>query len=279
MRINKDSLQARVKNLASKKKIPSNIILQEYFFDSFLRRLSKSEYMKNFVFKGGFLLSTDLGIDSRSTMDIDFLLRNLDFEKGNIKNVFEEIVSVDVDDNVAFEFRDITEIREEDIYGGYSISLLGKLENIRVPVNIDVATGDPITPSSITYRYKCLFDDSYIEFASYNFETILAEKLQTILHRGTANSRSKDYYDVYIIKKLRMNVINRDQLKAAFNNTCQHRGTSLAKKEVLEIIREIETNKTIQKRWERYAEKYVFASEIPFSEIIEALRLFAELVA
>ncbi len=278
MRINKDSLQARVKNLANKKKVPSNTILQDYFFDAFLRRLSKSKYIKNFVFKGGFLLSTDLGIDFRSTMDIDFLLRNLAFEKESIKNIFKEIKDIDADDNVTFDFREITKIREEDVYGGYNVSLLGKLENIKVPVSIDVATGDPITPSSITYRYKCLFDDSFIEFPSYNFETIVAEKLQTILYRGTANSRSKDYYDIYIINKLRIDDINPNHLRAAFNNTCEHRGTTFTKEEVLEIVQTIETSKTIQDRWARYTEKNAFASKIPFSEIAEALRFFVNMV-
>jgi predicted nucleotidyltransferase component of viral defense system len=208
MKINKNSLQARIKNLSSQKGVPSNVILQDYFFDAFLKRLAKSQYVKNFVFKGGFLLSTTLGIDFRSTMDMDFLLTKLAMNKENIEKIFKEIAEIDVEDSIIFEFVDINDIRQEDEYGGFNVSLLGRLENIKVVVSIDIATGDPITPSSVSYNYRCLFDNEILTFVAYNFETIIAEKLQTILNRGVTNSRSKDFYDLYIIYKLRWNDIS-----------------------------------------------------------------------
>lgn len=180
MKINKNSLQARIQNLSIQKGVPSNVILQDYFFDAFLKRLAKSKYVDNFVFKGGFLLSATLGIDFRSTMDMDFLITKLMMTKKNIEKIFKEIADIEVDDYIHFEFVDIADIRQEDVYGGFNVYLLGRLENIKVVVSVDVATGDPITPSSVSYKYKCLFDNEVLIFAAYNFETIIAEKLQTI---------------------------------------------------------------------------------------------------
>lgn len=201
--ISKNALQAKINNLSSKIGVHQNILLKSFFFDEFLKRLETSPYKDNFVFKGGFLLSTSLGIDLRSTMDIDFLLRKLDLSRENIVNIIKEVASINIDDGIIFEFQSINEIREEDEYGRYNVTLLGRFENIKETVNIDIATGDPITPNAINYEYKCLLDNDVLKFKAYNYETIIAEKMQTILFRGIANSRSKDFYDLYIIHKLK----------------------------------------------------------------------------
>ena len=159
MKINKSSLQARVNNLANEKGVPANVILQDYFFDAFLKRLAVSSYADNFVFKGGFLLSTSLGINYRSTVDIDFLLRKESLTRDNIETIFRNIIATKIDDNITFEYLGLEEIRKEDEYGGFNVSLIGRLENIKQPVSIDIATGDPITPSAVVYTHKCLFDD------------------------------------------------------------------------------------------------------------------------
>lgn len=271
MKINKNSLQSRIKNISSEKGVPSNVILQNYFFDAFLKRLAKSKYKSNFVFKGGYLLSANLGIDTRSTMDIDFLLTKLALTKDNIENIFKEIVETQVDDNVKFEFIRIEDIRKEDAYGGFNISLLGKLDNIKVVVYVDVAAGDPITPSSISYKYKCLFDNEILTFASYNFETILAEKLQTIFKRGVSNSRSKDFYDIYIIYKMRWNLIDTQILKEAFNNTCKYRGTIISIDEAKNITNMVANDLTMKRRWNSYVAKNSFASGIKFSDTIDVI--------
>ena len=276
MKINKNSLQARIKNLSSQKGVPSNVILQDYFFDAFLKRLAKSQYVENFVFKGGFLLSATLGIDFRSTMDMDFLLTKLAMNKENIEKIFKGIAEIDVDDNVTFEFVDINDIRQEDEYGGFNVSLLGRLENVKVVVSIDIATGDPITPSSVSYHYRCLFDNEILTFAAYNFETIIAEKLQTILNRGVTNSRSKDFYDLYIIYKLRWNDINISTLKEAFNNTCRYRNTIFSSGHATEIKNQIENDLSMQKRWESFLKKNEFASDISFSDTISVLNIILE---
>ena len=276
MKINKNSLQARIKNLSSQKGVPSNVILQDYFFDAFLKRLAKSQYVENFVFKGGLLLSTTLGIDFRSTMDMDFLLTKLAMNKENIEKIFKGIAEIDVDDNITFEFVDINDIRQEDEYGGFNVSLLGRLENVKVVVSIDIATGDPITPSSVSYNYRCLFDNEILTFAAYNFETIIAEKLQTILKRGVTNSRSKDFYDLYIIYKLRWNDINISTLKEAFNNTCRYRNTIFSSGYATEIKNQIENNLSMQKRWGTFSKKNKFASDISFSDTISVLNIILE---
>ena len=278
MKINKNSLQARIKNLSSQKGVPSNVILQDYFFDAFLKRIAKSQYAENFVFKGGFLLSTTLGIDFRSTMDMDFLLTKLAMNKENIEKIFKEIAEIDVDDNITFKFVDINDIRQEDEYGGFNVSLLGRLENVKVVVSIDIATGDPITPSSVSYNYRCLFDNEILIFAAYNFETIIAEKLQTILSKGVTNSRSKDFYDLYIIYKLRWNDINISTLKEAFSNTCRYRNTIFSSGHATEIKNQIENDLSMQKRWESFSKKNEFASDISFSDTISVLNIILETV-
>ena len=193
MKINKNSLQARIKNIRDKLDVPSNVILQNYFFDRFLMRLSKSKYSNNFIFKGGQLLSSYLGLEFRSTLDMDFCLNGFSLEKEIIFNILDEIINIDVGDLVSFEIKEISNIREIDIYGGYNVALLARLENIKTDISIDIATGDPITPNAILHSYKCLFEEKSIELNAYNFETILAEKIQTILDRGISNSRSKDF--------------------------------------------------------------------------------------
>ena len=271
MKINKNSLQARIKNLSNEKGVPSNVILQDYFFDAFLRRLAKSKYVDNFVFKGGFLLSASLGIDYRSTMDIDFLLTKLTMTKDSVIKVFKEISQINVNDNIIFEFAEISDIRQEDEYGGFNVTLLGRLENIKVMVNVDVATGDPITPSSVRYEYKSLFDNETLTFDAYNFETIIAEKLQTILNRGVANSRSKDFYDLYVIYKLRWNDIDVSILKKAFTNTCEYRKTVFTSEIANEQKNQILNDLNMQKRWDSFVKKNNFAFGIKFVDTIWAL--------
>jgi len=278
MKINKDSLRSKVNKLANDKSVSPNVILQQFFFDAFIKRLAKSKYLNNFVFKGGFLLSIDLGIENRSTMDLDFTLRNIKFDSKNIKTIFKEIISIDADDPLKFKILDVKDIRKEDEYGGFSVSLLGILENIKVNLSIDIATGDPITPSAITYKYNCIFDDMTIKFPSYNFETILAEKLETVLNRGITNSRSKDFYDIFIIDKMKYELINKTDLSKAFRNTCKYRNTHFTKEDSLNIIGEIKENQIINKRWVNYTKKNPFASDIKFEETIKSILRFINCV-
>lgn len=271
MPINKNSLQARINNLSLKTGVHQNILLKSFFFDAFLKRLEVSKYVDNFVFKGGFLLSTSLGINLRSTMDIDFLLRKIDFEKERILDILKEVSQIDISDNVSFQYEDVNAIRKDDKYGGYNITFLGKLENIKEKISIDIATGDPITPMAIDYKYRCLFENKVLSFKAYNFETILAEKLQTILVRDTINSRSKDYYDIYIIYKLRWNEINAVILKEAFKNTCKYRDTHFTKEDSKKIIERINDDSQLKARWNNYCLKNAYAQGIDFLDVVKTL--------
>ena len=216
MKISKNAMQARINNL-------------------------------DFMFKGGYLLSLNLGIEFRSTLDLDFLLRNQPLRKDHLLDIIQKILQGDAEDGVSFTFVSITEIRKEDEYGGYRISLLSKFENIKVPVSIDVATGDPITPGPVSFSHICLFEDTPITLNAYNLETVVAEKLQTALTRGLINSRMKDFYDLYIIEKLRESELDKALLSQAYRITCQHRGSWHSQEDALSLLDVIREDSSMQK--------------------------------
>lgn len=271
MAINKASLRSRINKLSQETGVHQNILLKSFFFEVFLRRLCLSKYVDRFVFKGGFLLSTSLGIRFRSTMDIDVLAMRIKVERESIASIFREIVSIEIEDGVRFEVRGIGEIRPDDEYGGFNVKLSAGLENIKETVSIDIATGDPITPEAIDYLYKPLFEDTIFHLRAYNFETILAEKLQTILFRGIANSRSKDFYDIYIIYKLRWNEIDRSILRKAFARTCNYRGTVFSRSQAYAIVERIKGDAEMPRRWDSYRKRNGFASDVAFGETISSL--------
>lgn len=272
MKINKNSLQARINNLSKELNVHANVLLVSFFFDAFISRLAKSIYADKFVFKGGFYLATLLGVKNRYTADIDFLLRKESMDENRLKEIFSDIIATDADDSITFEIADISPIRDEDAYGGYSILLTGRLENVRQSFHVDVATGDPITPTDIEYSYQSLISNETIAFRAYNLETVIAEKLQTILSRGLLNSRCKDYYDIYIINQLQRKNISIPDLKKAFVTTCQYRKTPFEKEESLLILEEISKSNILQTRWSNYARKASFAKDITFEATVESCK-------
>lgn len=272
MKINKNSLQARINNLSKEMNVHANVLLVSFFFDAFISRLAKSIYADKFVFKGGFYLATLLGVKNRYTADIDFLLKKESMNENRLMEIFSDIIATDADDSITFEISDISPIRDEDTYGGYSILLTGRLENVRQSFHVDVATGDPITPKDIQYSYQSLIGHETIAFRAYNLETVIAEKIQTILKRGLLNSRCKDYYDIYIIKQLQWNSINFSDLKNAFEATCRYRKTSFKKEESFAILEEISNSEILLTRWKNYAKKSSFAKEVLFETTIESCR-------
>ena len=278
MKINKNSLQARINNLSKERGVHANVLLVSFFFDSFISRLAKSKYADNFVFKGGFYLATLLGVQNRYTADIDFLLRRESLTIDRLKTVFSEIIAIDADNPVSFEISDISPIRDTDAYGGYSVLLTGRLENVRQSFHVDVATGDPITPADIGYSYCSLIGGEKIAFRAYNLETVLAEKLQTILARGVLNSRCKDFYDVYIVRQLQWGSVDRQNLKDAFEKTCEYRKTSFGKGEADGILEQISSNEQLRSRWKNYAKKSSFARDVSFDSTISACRQVIEIV-
>ena len=278
MNHNKNSVQARIKMLSQKFNTNVNVLLATYFFEAFLYRLSKSTYCKNFIFKGGFYLSSVMGLQNRYTRDLDFKLTGENLEKENLQKIINEIIFQDVDDNISFVLSSIEQIRDEDQYGGYTVALTGHFENIRQVINIDIVTGDPITPNAIEYKYKRLIEEDTLDFMAYNLETILAEKLQTIFSRGLLNSRSKDFYDVYIVHKLKMNEINNDNLRAAFQKTCDYRNTHFSKSEIEKLLLEIKEDLQANTRWKNYARKNSFAKNLSFGEVMEACNAISNIL-
>ena len=252
--------------------VHANVLLVSFFFDAFISRLAKSTYADKFVFKGGFYLATLLGVKNRYTADIDFLLRRESMDENRLRKIFTDIIAIDADDSITFEIADISPIRDEDAYGGFSILLTVHLENVRQSFHVDVATGDPITPNDIEYSYQSLISHETIAFRAYNLETVVAEKLQTILFRGLLNSRCKDYYDIYIINQLQWNNINIPDLKKAFETTCQYRKTPFEKEKSLLILEEISKSDILQTRWKNYAKKSSFAKDVPFEATIESCK-------
>ena len=195
--VNYNELFEKSKEIASKSGLTQLELYQRFMFERILERISVSQYCNNFILKGGLLLSAMLGIESRSTRDMDVSIKGIDVAKEKMLEVLNEILAIDVNDKVKFEIVNISDIREDDEYGGNKYHLVGKLENLKVALEIDISTGDEITPRELNYEYNSLFEDKKIYIDSYNIETILAEKIETILRRGKYNARMKDYYDIY----------------------------------------------------------------------------------
>ena len=213
-----------------------------------------------------------LGVKNRYTTDIDFLLRRESMDENRLREIFTDIIAIDADDSITFEISDISPIRGEDAYGGFSILLTGHLENVRQSFHVDVATGDPITPKDIEYSYQSLISNETIAFRAYNLETVVAEKLQTILFRRLLNSRCKDYYDIYIIHQLQWRKISIPDLRKSFETTCQYRKTPFEKEKSLLVLEEISKSDIFQTRWKNYAKKSSFAKGISFEATIEACK-------
>ena len=266
--MNSMQLKDKLKNVAKEKNIEFNTLLRLYMYDRFMERLGVSKYKDNFILKGGFYLSTLFGIENRNTMDIDAAFRNANFDELTIAKMIKEITSIKLDDNAVLNYNGIAPIRDEDEYGGYRVDIQVEIENIREKFHIDIATGDPITPKEIIYKYKPILGNKYINLWAYNIETVLAEKLETILSRVEVNGRMRDYYDIYLIYTRDWNNININNFKKAVENTFSKReyvGDPLI---TLDIIKE--SNK-LRKRWKIYQKKNNYASDIEFDEIIKCL--------
>ena len=199
--MNSMQVKDNLKNIAVKRNLDFNTLLRLYMYDRFIERLAVSKYRDNFILKGGFYLSKLFGLESRSTKDIDTAIKDANFTKENVEKMIKSIIAIDINDGALISFIEIGNIREEDQYGGFRVILNVKVDTIRENFQIDIATGDPITPKPIVYKYRPILGDSYVNVWSYNIETVIAEKLETILRRAEVNSRTRDYYDLYLIHK------------------------------------------------------------------------------
>ena len=217
--MNSMQLKDRLRNISKKKNVDFNTLLRLYMYDRFLERLSKSKYRDNFILKGGFYLSTLFGVENRATMDIDTAFRNASFDEETIIKMINEIVSIKIDDNAKLSYLGIEPIRDEDEYGGFRATIQVEYETMKQSFHIDIATGDPITPKEIRYKYLPLLGDYYVDLYAYNMETILAEKIETMLNRLELNGRTRDFYDIYLIYKKEWQNINIDYFRKSIDKT------------------------------------------------------------
>ena len=247
-------------------------ILQRYMFERVLERISVSRYQDNFILKGGLLLSAMFGIGNRMTKDMDATITGIDVSKNKMLKVLNEILSINLKDGVKFDVVDITDIREDDEYGGNKYHIVGKLQSLKVNLEIDISTGDKVTPRELKYKYPLIFEDRTIIISSYNIETILAKKIETVLRRGVFNSRMKDFYDIYyFLTKLRKE-IDINILKEAVNHTFTKRNSFEYLNDYEQIIDSIIGNERLEKLWNIYSNKYKYANGININEILNLLK-------
>ena len=267
------SLKAKIRNLARKKDMSAQVVLQNYMFERFLERLSKSAYKDKFILKGGMLIAALVGIDNRATMDMDATIKNYPIDNDSITKAIKEICNISIDDDVTFTFNSVDAIRDDDAYGGYRVGIVSEYDTIITPMQIDITTGDAITPKEVLYLFKMIFEEGNIGVWAYNIETVLAEKVETILRRGELNTRPRDFYDVYILTKTQS--FDLLVFKEALKSTAAHRETSHIFNDISKRIDEIENSETLKNRWNKYTKDYRYAEGIIYGDIIESLRKLA----
>ena len=265
-----DSFKSRINNYAQKAKLPPQIVLQNYMFEQLLARLSQSPYKNNFILKGGLLISTIAGLETRTTKDMDITIKNIPLSENDIVRVMSEISNVDLNDNIIFYVVSSNPIRDDDPYGGLRVRLKAKFYEVEVDLSIDVSTGDIITPKETEYRYKRMFENDSFPIMGYPFETILAEKIETVLRRSVFNTRMKDFYDIYIILSAQNADI--DLFHEALQATSAHRNSLETIKDSKSILDEIQNNKEMRNAWKKYQLNNEFAKGIDFDQIIQTIR-------
>jgi len=264
-------LKAILKNMAKQKNISAQLVLQNYMLERLLERVSVSKYHDNFILKGGFLIAAMVGLDTRATMDMDATLKGFPVNEETVQKMFEEICAIELNDDVTFTFRQIGEIREGDEYTGYRVALTADYPPMAVPLKLDITTGDKITPKEIEYSFKLLLEDRSISILAYNLETILAEKLETVISRSDQNTRPRDYYDIYVLMKLQSHNVDLSSLKDALAATCIKRGSAEVIKGYIQIMELVKNSTVMQEQWKRYQQEFDYASDITFEDTCDTV--------
>ena len=263
-------LKSLIKKMAAEKHISAQLVMQNYMLERLLERISLSQYKQNIILKGGFLVSTIVGLDTRATMDLDTTIKGFELTHESIRAVFAEVCRIAVDDDVVFEIINTEDIREADDYPGIRVNLKADYSPISVPLTVDVTTGDKITPREIEYTFSLLFDDRSISILAYNLETVLAEKLETVVSRGVANTRPRDFYDIYILWMLRGAECDIGVLSSALEQTSTKRGSREAMFNYAEIFAEVLASGQMQGFWNKYRKDFEYAADILFDDTIDA---------
>lgn len=267
-----EQIKGRIKSVAKQNNADARTLMRIYMMERFLERLAQSEYRDNFIIKGGILVTAMIGVAHRSTMDIDTSMKNLNLSAEDALRVVNQVKDIDLDDGVSFEVKDDSNIMDEMEYPGIRVTMNANVGRLITPLKIDISTGDVITPRAIEFNYDLLLEDRSISLWSYNLETILAEKLQTVLARGILNTRMRDFYDIRMLLDTYEDKVNKAVLKDAFAATCKKRGTDHLQEQAEEIIKIIEADEQLQVLWRAYQKKYSYAAEIDYASVISGVR-------
>ena len=273
-----EQLKGSIRSMAAKKNLRAQEVLQMFLFERVLERLANSTYKDNFILKGGLLISSMIGISERTTMDMDATVRGIQMEEDEIVKAVKEIISVDVDDGINFEYESIEPIREDDAYNNFRVHLRAKYGKIDSPMKIDVTTGDVITPAAIQYDFPMLFEDKSVPVMAYTLETILAEKYETILRRNVGTTRARDYYDLHTLFRSRKDEIRPDVLKAAVLHTAKKRDSVKDIEDWQEIIADIKNEPLMRSLWDNYVAENQYIVELSFEEVLKTVEKVALMI-
>ena len=261
-------LKDKVRNVSKGDNDIAKVLIRTFMMERFLERVSLSKYRNNFILKGGMLVASMVGVDMRATMDIDTTVKALPLNEIDAEKIVSEICEIEVDDGVQFRIISVTSIMEDFEYPGIRMMLEGALDRMRQPIKLDISTDDVITPTAIEYEYKLMFEDRTISLLSYNTETLLAEKMQTILSRGIANTRMRDFYDVYGIIEINEDKIDKEILLEAFRATCERRETVFSREEITSTLNKINDNEAMAQMWEQFKKKNFFVGVLSWEEVL-----------
>lgn len=278
MKLTPAQLKGRLKNLANQHHADARTLMRLYMMERFLERISASNYRDNFIIKGGILVTSLIGVALRSTMDIDTTIKNLNLSDEDIRRIVDEICTIDLQDDVKFQVKQLSRIMDEMDYPGIRVTLNAFLGNMPVPMKIDISTGDVITPREIHHQYKLLLEDRTILLWSYNLETLLSEKLQTVLARGQLNTRMRDFYDLYELSRIYRDKIDTVTLKSAFTATCVKRDIPNLLQDAPQVITKIQQDNNLMVLWKSYQKKYTYATNISYDDIMLSLIQLWELI-
>jgi predicted nucleotidyltransferase component of viral defense system len=263
--------KAKIKNMALENHVPAQAVLQNFMLERLLERISISKYKDKIILKGGMLIASLVGISSRTTMDMDATLRGYPLSEESLREALLEICAIPLDDEVALALERIVPIRDDDEYGGYRVAVMARFESINTPLKVDITSGDIITPGAVRYAFPSNFENRLIQVWAYNVETILAEKVETILRRSVLNTRPRDFYDVYIIMKTRKLAIKKGVFTTALHATSEKRNSLAALQDKEKILLTIQSDATMRQRWERYCKDNYYAKGIEFDQVIGVL--------
>ena len=270
-------LKDLIRNLSKKKSADAQILMRNYMMERFLERISLSKYRDKFILKGGMLVAAMVGLDARSTMDLDATVKGINVNVNDVADLIAGIVSVPIDDGVTFRVNKVSEIMDEAEYLGIRVSMTTVFDGVVTPLKIDISTGDAITPREVRYSFKLMLEDRSIDIWAYNLETVLAEKLETIITRATTNTRMRDFYDIYILEQLHGNTLNAQILHDALLATARKRETESHLTEAKEVFAEVEDSPVMQQLWTAYRKKFSYASDLEWNIVMKAVRILYSL--